>query len=93
MFRCGTRLKILLPTPLADGLLPALPRPQGALAEAELPGKGRELSIFPVLAQQVQRVGLQAGNIAPPLMQVAWHFDDVTICFDGLGVRVAPRFM
>ena len=68
MFRCGTRLKIPLPTPLADGLLPAPPRPQGALAEAELPGKGREISIFPVLAQQVQRVGLQAGHIAPPLM-------------------------
>ena len=66
MFRCGTLLRILLPTPLADGLLPAPPRPQGALAEAELPGKGRELSIFPVLAQQVQRVGLQAGNLQYP---------------------------
>ena len=65
---CGTRLKILLPTPLTDDLLPAPPRPQGALAEAELPGKGRELSIFSVPAQQVQRVGLQAGNIAPLLM-------------------------
>ena len=64
MFRCGTRLKILLPTPLADNILLAFPRPQGALTETELPGKGRELSIFPVLAQQVQRVGLQAGNIA-----------------------------
>ena len=47
---------------------PAFPRPQGALAEAELPGKGRELSIFPVPAQQVQRVGLQAGHIALPPM-------------------------
>ena len=52
----------------AENLLPASPRPQGALTEAELPDKGRELSIFPVLAQQVQRVGLQAGNIALPLM-------------------------
>ena len=52
----------------AENLLPAPPRPQGALAETELPGKSRELSIFPVLAQQVQRVGLQAGHIAPPLM-------------------------
>ena len=50
----------------AENLLPASPRPQGALAEAELPGKGRELSIFPVLAQQVQRVGLQAGNLQYP---------------------------
>ena len=33
-------LKIPLPTPLADNLLPALPRPQGALTDAELPGKG-----------------------------------------------------
>ena len=48
----------------AENLLLASPRPQGALTETELPGKGRELSIFPVLAQQVQRVGLQAGNIA-----------------------------
>ena len=52
----------------AENLLLAFPRPQGALAGAELSGKGRELSIFPVLAQQAQRVGLQAGNIAPPLM-------------------------
>ena len=66
MFRCGTRLKILLPTPLADNILLAFPRPQGVLTDAELPGKGRELSIFPVLAQQVQRVGLQAGNLQNP---------------------------
>ena len=34
----------------AENLLLASPRPQGALTETELPGKGRELSIFPVLA-------------------------------------------
>ena len=61
-------LRYALKNTSADDLLLAFPRPQGALAETELPGKGRELSIFPVLAQQVQRVGLQAGNIAPPLM-------------------------
>ena len=30
----------------AENLLPASPRPQGALAEAELPGKGREFQFF-----------------------------------------------
>ena len=60
------RYALKIPLPMTFSL--AFPRPRGALAETELPGKGRELSIFPVLAQQVQRVGLQAGNIAPPLM-------------------------
>ena len=57
-------LRYALKNTSADNLLPAPPRPQGALVETELPGKSRELSIFPVLAQQVQRVGLQARNIA-----------------------------
>ena len=42
-------LKIPLPTPLTDNLLLAFPRPQGALAEAELPGKGgaAQAQLFP----------------------------------------------
>ena len=58
------RYALKIPLPMTFSL--TSPRPQGALTDAELPGKGRELSIFPVLAQQVQRVGLQAGYLQYP---------------------------
>ena len=39
-------LRYALKNTSADNLLPAPPRPQGALTDAELPGKGREFQFY-----------------------------------------------
>ena len=81
-------LKIPLPTPLTDNLLPALPRPQGALTDAELPGKGgaAQTQLFP---QGDDLTGLSAIKKAIVFVQQLLHLHLIErrqLVHDGGGV-------
>lgn len=67
-------LKTPLPTPLADNFLLAFPRPQGALADAELPGKGSAAQAQ-LLPQSDDLTGLALVKEKVILVQQLFHWN------------------